>query len=77
MSFREAMRLVRERRDPSVEAAQEEAYALYGDDPDLSLAAFAEGVHPLQRTCDQAKLEETKCMAAESLSRLPAKISAE
>ncbi len=67
------MQHIRERRDLRVEAAREEAYALYGDDPDLSLAAFAEGAHPLQRTCGSDKLEETKRMAAESLSRLPAK----
>jgi hypothetical protein len=77
MSLRDAMRLVRQRRDPRIEAAQEEAYAQYGDDPDLALTAYAAGAHPLQRACDPAKLAETKRLAAESFSRLPAKIAAE
>jgi|HubBroStandDraft_6_1064221.scaffolds.fasta_scaffold426002_2 hypothetical protein len=72
-TFRDLLRLVVARRDPSVEAGRAEAYDLYGDDPELALAAFAARTHPLQRTCNPPQIEETRRMAAESFARLPAK----
>src|SRR5271168_3939058 len=76
-SFRDAMRIVVARRDPSVEAGRDEAYDRYGEDPELELAAFAARTHPLQRACSPAQIEETRRLAAESFARLPAKMSVE
>ena len=71
-SFRDLLRIVVAQRDPSVEAGRAEAYDLYGDDPELELAAFAACTHPLQRTCTPPQIEETQRMAAGSFARLPA-----
>jgi hypothetical protein len=72
-SFREMLRIVGARRDPSVEAARAEAYDRYREDPDVELAAFASCTHPLQRTCSPPQIEETQRLAAASFARLPAK----
>jgi hypothetical protein len=54
----------REQRTPAQSRAIAEAAALYGDDPDRTLQAIAEGTHPLQRDLDDAALQRSRELAA-------------